>query len=255
MIACATRANSSTPASRKIFTSTAPSSASSEIVGTSVGTSDVGPSVGGNDGVMVEGGVSGTGVGTLLGTFVGSVVDSYDGCSVGDAVDNAVGGAEGSAVGSSVGSTVGTSEGRSEGNPVGFSDGSSDGYSVGCRDGPGVADCEMPRVGVTDGRTLALCCESCGQLAPPSEGAVKIARERTSPLPASASQVAQASQLRHEVTTQSTGQVPTLHWEISCVSVHSAPSSKVSRLRCRMPVLQEAEQALHSCKTTHTKPI
>ena len=80
-----------------------------------------------------------------------------------------------------------------------------------------------------------------------------IARERTSPLLASASQVAQASQLRHEVTTQSTGQVPTLHAEISCVSVHAAPSSKVSRLRCRMPVSQEAEQALHSCKTTHTK--
>ena len=253
MTACETRANSSTPASRTIFTSTAPSSASSEIVGTSVGTSDVGPSVGGNDGVTVEGGVSGAGVGPLLGTSVGSVVGSSDGCRVGDAVDNAVGGAEGSAVGDSVGNTVGTSVGRSEGNPVGISDGSSDGDNVGCRDGSDVADCVMPRVGVADGWTLALSCERCGQLAPPSEDAIVIARERMSPLLASASQAAQASQLRHEVTTQSTGQVPTLHWEFSCVSVHSAPSSKVSRLRCRMPVSQEAEQALHSCKTTHTK--
>ena len=79
------------------------------------------------------------------------------------------------------------------------------------------------------------------------------ARERMSPLLAAASQAAQTSQLRHEVTTQSTGQVPTLHVEVSCVSAHSAPSSKVSRLRCRMPVSQEAEQALHSCKTTHMK--
>ncbi len=79
------------------------------------------------------------------------------------------------------------------------------------------------------------------------------ARERTSLLLAAASQAAQTSQLRHAVTTQSAGQVPKLHGEVSCVSVHAAPSSETSRLRCRMPVSQEAEQALHSCKMTHTK--
>ena len=79
------------------------------------------------------------------------------------------------------------------------------------------------------------------------------ARERMSPLLASASQAIQAFQLSHGVTAQSTGQVPTLHGEISCVSVHAAPSSKTSRLRCRLLALQEAEQALHSCKMTHTK--
>jgi hypothetical protein len=79
------------------------------------------------------------------------------------------------------------------------------------------------------------------------------ARERMSLLLASASQAAQASQLRHEATTQSTGHAPALHAEISWVSVHAAPSSKISRLRCRIPVSQDVEHALHSCKTTHTK--
>jgi hypothetical protein len=149
---------------------------------------------------------------------------------------------------------VGPSVGRVDGNSVGRSDGSRDGLSVGSRDGCGVGDGEIAGLTSADGRTLArLRCESCGQLAPPSEGAVKIARERMSPSLASASQAAQTSQLRHEVTTQSTGQVSTLHVEVSCVSAHAAPSSKVSRLRCRMPVSQEAEQALHSCKMTHTK--
>ena len=80
-----------------------------------------------------------------------------------------------------------------------------------------------------------------------------IARERMSPLLASALQAAQASQLSHGVTTQSIGQVPTLHAEFSWVSVHAAPSSKMARMRCRIPVSQDAEHPLHSCKATHTK--
>ncbi len=168
-------------------------------------------------------------------------------------VTSSVGAQEGSEVGSNDGSCVGLSVGRVDGNSVGRSDGSCDGLSVGSRDGPGVGDCEIAGLTTADGRTLALCCESDGQLAPPSEGAIMTARERTSPLLAAASQAAQTSQLRHAVTTQSTGQVPTLHAEISCVSVHAAPSSKTSRLRCRMPVSQDVEHALHSCTTTHTK--
>jgi hypothetical protein len=148
---------------------------------------------------------------------------------------------------------VGPSVGRVDGNSVGRSDGSCDGLSVrGNRDGSGVGDSEIAGMTTADGRTSALCCESGGQLAPPSEGAIIIARERTSPLLAAASQAAQASQLRHAVTTQSTGQVPKLHGEFSWVSVQ-APSSKVSRMRCRIPVSQDVEHALHSCKTTHTK--
>jgi hypothetical protein len=250
MTACATRANSSTPASRTIFVGTAPSSAASEMVGTSVGTSDVGPSVGGNDGVTVEGGVSGTGVGTLLGSFVGSVVGSSDGCSVGDAVDNAVGGAVGSAVGSSVGSTVGNSVGRSEGNsvgiPVGRADGSSDGYHVGPRDGPGVADGKMPRVGIADGWTVAPSCPSGGQLVPPLEGAAMIALERVRLL--RASQASHSSQLSQEETTQSTGQAPRLHAESSRASSQKVPS-RVDRLRYRTPVSQVVEQTDHCCST------
>jgi hypothetical protein len=187
-----------------------------------------------------------------------AVVGKGDGFPVGICegvgVASSVGAQEGSEVGRNDGSCVGPSVGRVDGNSVGRSDGSRDGLSVGSRDGSGDGDCEIWGLTSAEGRTLAaLCCESGGQLAPPSEGAVMTARERMSPLLAAASQAAQTSQLRHEVTTQSTGQVPTLHTEISCVSVHAAPSSKMSRLRCRMPVSQDAEHALHSCKTTHTK--
>ena len=45
-----------------------------------------------------------------------------------------------------------------------------------------------------------------------------------------------------------------MHTEFSCVSVHAlaaVPSRNMSRLRYRMPVLQEMEHALHGCKTTH----
>jgi hypothetical protein len=151
-----------------------------------------------------------------------------------------------------VGMSVGrVGDGAAVGISVGNSDGSSDGLSVGSRDGSGVGDCEMPGVGAVDGWTLAACCESGGQLAPPSEDATVIARERMRLL--FASQAAQTSQPPQEVTTQSTGQVSMLHTEFSCVSVHplAAPSSKMSRLRYRMPVLQEVEHALQCCKTTH----
>jgi hypothetical protein len=186
-----------------------------------------------------------------------AVAGEGDGNSVGmckgASVTSSVGAQEGSEVGRNDGSCVGLSVGRVDGNSVGRSDGSCDGLSVGSKDGSGVGDCEAARLTTADGRTLALCCESGGQLAPPSEGAVMTARERMSPLLASASQAAQAFQLSHGVTAQSTGQVPTLHWEFSCVSVHVAPSSKMSRLRCRIPVSHEVEHALHNCKTTHTK--
>jgi hypothetical protein len=196
-------------------------------------------SVGASDGAAAVGEGDGDSVGVCEGVGVAS----------------RVGAQEGPEVGRNDGSCVGPSVGRVDGNSVGRSDGSCDGLSVGgSRDGCGVGDCEIAGLTSADGRTLArLRCESCGQLAPPSEGAVKIARERMSPSLASASQAAQTSQLAHGVTAQSTGQVPTLHWEFSCVSVHAAPSSKMARLRCRMPVSQEAEQALHSCKIPHTK--
>jgi hypothetical protein len=186
-----------------------------------------------------------------------AVVGEGDGDSVsvceGVGVNSSVGAQEGFEVGRNDGSCVGPSVGGVDGNSVGRSDGSCDGLSVGSKDGSGVGDCEIAGLTTADGRTLALCCESCGQLAPPSEGAIMTARERMSPLLASASQAVQASQLRHEATTQSTGHAPALHAEISCVSVHAAPSRKVSRLRCRMPVSHEAEQELQSCTTTHTK--
>jgi len=184
---------------------------------------------------------------------VGEGVGDSVGICEGAGVTSSVGAQEGSDVGSNDGSGVGPSVGRVDGNSDGRSDGSCDGLCVGSIDGSGVGDCAIWGLTSADGRTLALCCESCGQLDPPSEGAVKIARERMSPLLAAASQAAQASQLRHEVTTQSTGQAPTVHAEISCVSVHAAPSSKTSRMRCRMPVSQDAEHPLHSCKATPTK--
>ena len=242
-------------------------------VGTSVGNSVVGSAVAEARGATV--GASDTSAALSLGIAVrvtspsaapadaaGAVdgevaVGKGDGDSVGVCegvgVTSSVGPQEGSEVGRSDGSCVGLSVGRVDGNSVGRSDGSCDGLSVGSKDGSGVGDCEAVGLTTAVDRTLALCCESGGQLAPPSEGAVMIARERMSPLLASASQAAQTSQLRHAVTTQSAGQVPKLHGEFSCVSVHAAPSSKMSRLRWRMPVSQEAEQALHSCKMTHTK--
>ncbi len=187
-----------------------------------------------------------------------AVVGEGDGDSVsvceGAGVASSVGAQEGFEVGRNDGSCVGPSVGGVDGNCVGRSDGSCDGLSVGSRDGS-VGDCEIAELTSADGRTLALCCESCGQLAPPSEGAIMTARERMSLLLASASQAAQASQLRHEATTQSTGHAPALHAEISCVSVHAAPSRKVSRLRCRMPVSHEAEQELQSCTILIRKPI
>ncbi len=183
---------------------------------------------------------------------VGEGDGDFVGVCEGVGVASKVGAQEGSEVGRNDGSCVGPSVGRVDGNSVGRSDGSCDGLSVRSRDGCGVGDGDIAGLTSADGRTLArLRCESCGQLAPPSEGAVKIARERKSPLLASASHAAQTSQLSHGVTAQSTGQVPTLHREFSCVSVHAAPSSKMARLRCRMPVSQEAEQALHSCKIPH----
>jgi hypothetical protein len=257
--------------------STASLSAVSEMVGTSVGTS-VGNSVVGSLEAAPRGatvGASDTSAAMSLGITVpiaspsatpadaagvrdgGAVVGEKVGDSVGicegAGVTSSVGAQEGSDVGSNDGSGVGPSVGRVDGNSVGRSDGSCDGLCVGSRDGSSVGGCAIWGLTSADGKTLALCCESCGQLDPPSEGAIMTARERMSPLLAAASQAAQTSQLRHEVTTQSTGQVPTLHWEFSCVSVHAAPSSKISRLRCRMPVSQDAEQALHSCKATHTK--
>ena len=158
---------------------------------------------------------------------------------------------EGSEVGRNVGSSVGTSVGRVDGTAVGISvgksDGSCDGRSVGSRDGSGVGDCEMPGVGTVDGWTLAPSCESGGQLAPPSEDAIVIARERMRLL--LASQAAQLSQPPQEVTRQSTGQVPILHPEFSCVSGQAGPSSKMARVRCWTPSSHVAEHAVHCCST------
>ena len=189
--------------------------------------------------------VAGAGYGNSNGICEGIGVTSRDGVQ------------EGCEVGRNDGSSEGMSVGRVDGNSVGISvgnsDGSCDGLSVGSRDGSGVGDCEMPGVGTVDGSTLAPSCESGGQLAPPSKDATVIARERMRLL--FASQAAQTSQPPQEVTTQSTGQVSILHTEFSCVSVHelAVPSSKMSRLRYRMPALQEVEHALHCCKTTHTE--
>jgi len=131
--------------------------------------------------------------------------------------------------------------------PVGRADGSSDGYHVGRRDGPAVADCGMPRVGIADGWTLAPSCPSGGQLVPPLEGAAMIALERVRLL--LASQASHSSQLPQEETTQSTGQAPRLHAESSRASSQAVPS-RVERLRYRTPVSQVVEQAYHCCSTS-----
>ena len=177
--------------------------------------------------------VAGAGYGNSNGICKGMGVTSRDGVQ------------EGSEVGRNDGSSVGMSVGRVDGNSVGNSDGSSDGLSVGSRDGSGVGACEMLGVGTVDGWTLAPSCESGGQLAPPSEDAIVIARERMRLL--LASQAAQLSQPPQEVTRQSTGQVPILHPEFSCVS--GQPSSKMARVRCWTPSSHVAEHAVHCCST------
>ena len=139
----------------------------------------------------------------------------------------------------------GTTDGNSEGSEVGCVDGNAEGTLEGLfvesSDTNGV-----PLGSAKVGWTLVPDSTRGGQLAPPSEVIVATILDRVRLLVAS--QPAQPCQLPHKVTMQSAGHKKVLQTEASSMSGHAAPTSRIARLRCRKPMSQVAEHAVHTCK-------
>jgi hypothetical protein len=173
------------------------------------------------------------------------VVGGREGASVGSAEGIGVCSGDGARDGIREGKELGCVDGNSEGSFEGSGDGSCEGFRSGRKDGSIVK--RMLGEGAMDGWMLAPDCTSGGQLAPPSDVITTIVLARDRPLVAS--QAAQTRQLSQELTTQSTGQVPMLQAEPSCVSGHAAPPSRMARVRYWTPASQVSEQLVHCCRT------